>query len=150
MQNIKKLFKCNVGFSDHTTGINASVYAAALGAELIEKHVVLNKKINTVDSFFSIDFRQFKEMVKIIRSNEKSLGKISYKIPISSLVNLTGRKSIFAYKQISKGEKFSKDNIKVVRPSYGLHPRYYKIILNKKSKKNLYPGDPLRLCYVKK
>ncbi len=150
MKDIEKKFSCDVGFSDHTTGINSSVFAAAIGAKVIEKHVVLSKKLKTVDNFFSIDFKEFKKMVDDIRINEKSLGKISYKIHPSSRVNLHGRKSIFIFKDIKKGEKFTKNNIRSIRPYHGLHPKYYDFVLNKKAKKNLYSGDPLKLKHVQK
>lgn len=150
MKDIEKKFSCNAGFSDHTTGIDSAIFSAALGAKVLEKHVVLKKNSNTVDSFFSIDFKEFKKMVEIIRLNEKSFGKISYKIHPTSWTNLHGRKSIFVYKNIKKGEKFNNDNIKTIRPHHGLHPKYHNYILNKKSKKNLYSGYPLKLKYVKK
>ena len=150
MKDMEKKFSCNVGFSDHTTGINSSIYSAALGAKVLEKHVVLKKNSNTVDSFFSIDFKEFKKMVEIIRLNEKSYGKISYKIHPSSKINLHGRKSIFVYKNIKKGEKFTKKNIKTIRPHHGLHPRYYNFVLNKKSKKNLFSGNPLKIEHVQR
>lgn len=150
MVDIKKKFSCDVGFSDHTTGIDSGIFAAAIGAKILEKHVVLKKNSKTVDSFFSIDFKEFKRMVDIIRSNEKSLGKISYKIHESSKVNFHGRKSIFIFKDIKKGEKFTRKNIKVIRPYHGLHPKYFDFVLNKKSKTNLYAGDPLKIKYVQK
>ena len=77
-------------------------------------------------------------MVEIIRLNEKSYGKISYKIHPSSKINLHGRKSIFVYKNIKKGRKIYKKNIKTIRPHHGLHPRYYNFVLNKKSKKKSF------------
>ena len=150
MLDIKKKFSCDIGFSDHTRGINSAIFAAALGAKVLEKHVVLKKNLKTVDSFFSIDFREFKKMVDIIRSNETSFGKISYKIHKSSKVNLHGRKSIFIFKDIKKGERFTQKNIKVIRPYNGLHPKYFDFVLNKKSKANLHAGDPLKLKYVRK
>ena len=150
MKDIEKKFSCNVGFSDHTQGIDSAVYSAALGAKILEKHVVLKKNSNTVDSFFSIDFKEFKKMVEIIRLNEKSYGKVSYQIHPSSKTNLHGRKSIFVYKNIKKGEKFTKENIRTIRPYNGLHPKYYDFVLNKKSNKDLSPGSPLKLKHVQK
>ena len=150
MKDIEKKFSCSVGFSDHTQGIDSAIFSAALGAKVLEEHVVLKKNSNTVDSFFSIDFKEFKKMVEIIRQNEKSYGKISYKIHSSSKINLHGRKSIFVCKKIKKGEKFSKQNIRSIRPYHGLHPKYYDFVLNKKSKKDLDPGSPLKLKYVQK
>jgi Sialic acid synthase len=132
-----------VGFSDHTKGINAALTAGSLGAKVIEKHIVLNKKIKTVDSFFSSDPQEFKLLVSGIREVEKAIGKISYNISKGSLKNLSGRKSIYIIKKIKKKEKFTENNIRCVRPSYGLHPKYFKWVIGKKSKKNLYPGDRL-------
>jgi len=114
-----------------------------LGAKVIEKHIVLNKKIKTVDSFFSSDPQEFKLLVSGIREVEKAIGKISYNISKGSLKNLSGRKSIYIIKKIKKKEKFTENNIRCVRPSYGLHPKYFKWVIGKKSKKNLYPGDRL-------
>jgi len=141
MQDYKKRFKLITGFSDHTKGSSAALTAVALGAKVIEKHIVLNKKIKTVDSFFSSDPQDFKKMVLGIREVEKAIGKISYKISKSSIKNLPGRKSIYAVKKIKKNEKFTKDNIRCVRPSFGLHPKYFNTLLGKKSNKNLTPGD---------
>jgi len=141
MQDYKKRFELITGFSDHTKGTSAALTAVALGAKVVEKHIILNKKIKTVDSFFSSDPQEFEEMVLGIREVEQAIGKISYKISKSSIKNLSGRKSIYAVKIIKKNEKFSKDNIRCVRPSFGLHPKYFNILIGKKSNKNLGPGD---------
>ena len=150
MKDMKKKFSCEIGFSDHTTGIESGIFAAALGAKVLEKHVVLKKSSKTVDSFFSVDFKEFKKMVDVIRANEQSLGKISYKINKTSKINLHGRKSIFIYKDIKKGEKFTEKNLTIIRPYHGLHPKFYDFVLNKKSKTNLFSGDPLKLKHVQK
>ena len=150
MKDITKKFKCHSGFSDHTRGIDLSVYSAALGASMLEKHVVLKKNSKTVDSFFSIDFNEFKIMVDKIRLNEKAYGVISYDIPNSSKINLHGRKSLFAVEKIKKGEKFTDKNVKSIRPYHGLHPKYYKYLLSKRSNKNIDHGDPIKIKYVKK
>jgi len=150
MQDYKKRFNLITGFSDHTKGNNAALTAVALGAKVIEKHIVLNKKVKTVDSFFSSDPQDFKEMVLGIREVEKAIGKISYKISKSSIKNLPGRKSIYAVKRIKKNEKFSKDNIRCVRPSFGLHPKYFNFLLGKKSNKNLVVGDRITLKMLRK
>ncbi len=150
MKDITKKFKCHSGFSDHTRGIDLSVYSAALGASMLEKHVVLKKNSKTVDSFFSIDFNEFKIMVDKIRLNEKAYGVISYDIPNSSKINLHGRKSLFAVEKIKEGEKFTDKNVKSIRPYHGLHPKYYKYLLSKRSNKNIDHGDPIKIKYVKK
>lgn len=149
MIDYKKKFRVTVGFSDHTVGNIAGITAAALGAKVIEKHIKLNKRLKTLDSFFSQDLMQFREYVDNIKDAEKVLGKINYKISPSSKNNLTGRKSLYVYKNINKNDYFSHKNIKCVRPSFGLHPKFLNKFLNKKSKTNLKIGDRLDLKHLK-
>ena len=146
MDNIKKKFGCLVGFSDHTIGYDQSIHAASLGASVLEKHVTLNKK--SLDGFFSLSINEFKLMIKKIRNNEISNGEITYKIPKSSKINLQGRKSLYIVKNIKKNEIFSEDNIKSIRPSYGLHPKYLKLFLGKKSKMNIKFGTRLSWRHI--
>ena len=150
IKDYKKRFKIITGFSDHTKGINAALTAVSLGAKVIEKHIVLNKKLKTVDSFFSSDPQEFKLLVSGIRDVEKAMGKISYEISKGSVKNLSGRKSIYVIKKIKKKEKFSEYNIRCVRPSFGMHPKYFKWAIGKKSSRNLNPGDRLTLQSISK
>lgn len=147
MIDIKKKFKCLVGFSDHTIGIDKSIHAASLGAEVLEKHVTPNKK--TIDGFFSINIKEFKKMIIQIRENELANGKINYQITKSSKKNLNGRRSLYVVNSIKKNEKFTDKNIKSIRPSYGLHPKYLKYFLNKKSKVNIKYGSRLSWNHLK-
>ncbi len=147
MTDINKKFKCLVGFSDHTMGIDKSIHAASLGANMLEKHVTLNKK--TIDGFFSIDIKKFKKMIIQIRENEIANGKISYQIAKSSKKNLNGRRSLYVVSSIKKNEKFTNKNIKSIRPSYGLHPKYLKYFLNKESKVNIKHGSRLSWSHLK-
>ena len=118
--------------------------------------IVLKERSNldddekTVDSFFSLKEENFKKMVVSIREVEASLGTIEYGISKSSKKNLNSRRSIYISKRINKGEKISLKNIRVVRPSFGLHPKYFKKVLGKKINKNLNFGDRLMLKYVSK
>jgi len=146
---LKKKFKCPIGFSDHTLGINTPILAASMGCNMIEKHLVENGK-KTVDSFFSLDDKNFSKMVNQIRANEIAKGKISLDVSNSSLKNLNGRRSLYVVKKIKKGEKINKNNVRSIRPSYGLHPKFYERILGKKVKKNLEFGERMLLRYVKK
>ena len=148
MQQYEKIFKVKVGYSDHTLNSSASMAATALGARVIEKHIVLNNKIKSLDSFFSMDISNFKTFVKNIREIGKCIGSINYKISKSSKKNLGGRKSLYVSKDIKKGEFFSINNIKSVRPSYGLHPKYFYRLIGKKSKKNLKKGARLKIGLV--
>ena len=145
--DLKKRFKCLAGFSDHTIGIQMSILAAAIGSNVIEKHFIA-KKTKSVDSFFSLNDKKFKEMITNIRNNEIALGKINYNISKSSKENLNGRRSLYVVKKIKKNEKITHCNVRSIRPSFGLHPVYLKKIIGKKSKKNLEVGDRLSLSHI--
>ena len=154
-QNIKSILeiekKYNVlcGFSDHTLGFIAPVSAVAIGAKLIEKHFnLINNK--SVDSFFSTNEKEFKKMTDNIRLIESSLGSGKIEISKSSKKNFNSRRSIYVSKNIEKGEIITNNNVKIVRPNYGLHPKFYNFILNKKSNTSLKIGDRFKLKYVKK
>ena len=146
---IKKKYKTLVGLSDHTLGLIAPVVAVSKGAKMIEKHFnIRNNK--AVDSFFSTNANDFKIMVEGIRSAELSFGNGKIEISKSSKENLNSRRSIYISQDIKKGERFSSKNIKIIRPGFGLHPKYYKFVLNKKSKNGLKIGDRMMLRYVSK
>ncbi|ACM93350.1 N-acetylneuraminic acid synthetase [Nautilia profundicola AmH] len=137
---IKEIFNVEVGFSDHTLGISAPVAAAAMGARIIEKHFILDKNLNSPDKDFSLTPDEFKEMVMAVRETEEMMGEVNFK-PKS------GRqfaRSLYVVKDIEKGETFSEENIKSIRPGYGLHPKYLPEILGKKACKDLKKGDRLR------
>lgn len=149
MIDIKKTFKCLSGYSDHTLGIHAGIHAASLGASMLEKHVKPSG-VKSVDSFFSITINQLKIMINTIRQNEKSNGIVSYEIAKSSKKNMNGRRSLYVVKDIEKGEKFTKNNVKSIRPCYGIHPKFLDFFLNKKSLKDIKYGSRLKWEYIKK
>ena len=144
IKHMKNELRVLTGFSDHTLGINSPVFAASQGAVMIEKHIKINNDKKSVDSFFSIGTDTLSIMVKDIRNNEKSYGKIDYTIPDSAKPNLKSRKSLFVIRDIKKGETFSENNIRSIRPWGGLHPKYYKKILGRKSKLKLKFGTALK------
>ena len=146
---IKKKYKTVVGFSDHSLGTIAPTVAVSFGAKVIEKHINLEKNNSSVDNFFSLNISGFKEMVKNIRDTEKMIGNNEIKISKNSKKNLSGRKSLYIIRDINKNEIFTKYNIGSIRPSHGLHPKYFNIILGKKSKKKLKFGQRMRLSYIK-
>lgn len=133
------------GLSDHSIGIIAPVAAVVLGASLIEKHFTLDDVTKTVDSFFSSGEKEFSLMVEGIRLVEKALGKVNYDIAPSALSSIRGRRSLYVSSDIKAGEIITDTNIKSVRPSFGLHPKYFKQILGKRVKRDLYTGDRLDL-----
>lgn len=140
--DIANRFDVLSGLSDHTIGSIAPVVAVALGASFIEKHFTLDDK-KTIDSFFSLNETDFASLVKDIRLAEQSLGKVSYEIPESALDGLRGRRSLYVVKAIKAGELITKDNVKSIRPSFGLHPKYFKQVIGRPVNSNLNPGDRL-------
>jgi pseudaminic acid synthase len=141
--DLAKEFNVKVGFSDHTLGITASIVAVSLGAKIIEKHFILNKNISSPDNSFSLDPSEFRAMVLGIRDVEKLLGKISYELTQKTEKTKYFSRSLFSTKTIKKGEIFSKENIKSVRPNIGLHTKHYEIILGKKASKDIDFAEPL-------
>lgn len=138
-------FGVYAGFSDHTLGSAAAIAAVTLGAKVIEKHFILDKKIGGPDSAFSLDKNEFKDFICQIRSTEEMLGTINYELDTKKKKNRRFSRSIYVSNTIKKGDTISNDNVKSVRPGYSLHPKYLKTILGKKSKKNFRTGDRISL-----
>ena len=131
---LKKYFNLSVGYSDHTLGIEASVAATALGAEVIEKHFTLNKKSIGPDHKSSLNFKELKYLIQSIRNIEISLGSRKKSVSQSEKKNMiAARKSIVAVKEIKKGDLFSKENIGIKRPGSGISPIYWKKVLGRKA-----------------
>jgi len=142
-------YGCDVGFSDHSIGFNAAIGSIHQGASFIEKHICLNTKVG-IDSKFSLEVNKIKTLKKEVSLAFQSKGKIFYGPTKNELSYLRFRRSIYASKRIKKGEKFTKENIKIVRPAFGLEPRYYNFLLGKKSKKSISFASPIKWNYVKK
>ncbi len=146
--NLAETFGVVCGFSDHTLGITAPIVATTLGAKVIEKHFILDKSIGGADAEFSLDKEEFSQMVKAVRDTEKLLGKVDYAMNDKKSKSRQFARSLYASKEIKKGEKFSKENIRSVRPGYGLHPKYLKDILGKKATKDLEFATALKWKYI--
>ena len=140
---LKKKFKCKVGLSDHSVDNRVAIAAIALGAEVIEKHIALEGQRGGLDIKFSLRGKQIKKFRDDIDIAYKLIGKNYFYRNKSEHKNRELRRSIFISKNIQKGEKLTKDNIKKIRPGNGVHPRYYNSLINKKSPKKLFKGDPL-------
>jgi pseudaminic acid synthase len=136
-------FNTPVGLSDHTLSIAVPIAAVAMGARIIEKHFCLSRNIPGPDSAFSLEPREFKEMVEAVRVAEKALGEICYKVTENELVSRTFRRSLFVVKDMKSGEVFTKDNVRSIRPGYGLHTRYLNVILGLHARQNIQRGTPL-------
>jgi N-acetylneuraminate synthase/pseudaminic acid synthase len=144
----KKKYKFLFGLSDHTISDLSAIIATSLGAVVIEKHLKLSGSIVTLDSFFSLDTNKFYDFIKNIKRTGKILGNENYSISKSSIKNLKSRRSIYFSENIKIGEKISKNNIKVVRPGFGLHPKFYNFLIGKKAKRNAAKHTPLSIKYL--
>ena len=149
MQDIKKRFNVEVGFSDHTYGFLAPAVATTLGAKVIEKHFILNKRIGGPDADFSLDEKEFKAMVDAVRDTEKMLGKVNYDVSQKVEKNRKFARSLFIVEDVKKGEKLTEKNIRSIRPGYGLHPKYYKEVIGKTFTNDFSKGQPLSLEMLK-
>jgi len=140
---LSDIFGKLVGLSDHTLGISVPIASVALGACLIEKHLTLDRNQGGPDSAFSLEPTEFEEMVKSIREVEKSLGKEEYTVTTKMEKNKELSRSLFISKDIEKGEILTEENVRSIRPGYGLHPKELKNVLGKKTKENIKKGTPL-------
>jgi len=150
MLDMKERFGCRIGLSDHTLGMAVSLAAASLGAGVIEKHFISSRKLKTLDSFFSIEPDEMKELIGNIRVIEKSLGKVRYGPTDGEKKNLAFKRSLFAVRDIKKGEFFNDDNIRSIRPADGLKPKYLTEIIGKRAKVDIARGTPLKMNLVKR
>ena len=135
--DMRHKFGVEIGFSDHTLGNVAPVDAVSLGARIVEKHFILDKSVRSVDKAFSLDEREFGEMVKAVRDTEALLGKVNYELDEKAVQNRRFSRSLYACADIKEGEIFSEKNIKSVRPGYGLHPKFLPELLGKKAKREI-------------
>ena len=145
-----KKFKCEIGLSDHTLGIGAALSAIAHGATVIEKHFTLNRKDGGVDSAFSLEPDEMKLLVKESEIAWRSVGKIKYgptKIEKNSMIF---RRSLYVCQNIKKGESFSKENLRIIRPGNGIKPKFYDKIIGCIAKKSLKKGTALKWRFIDK
>ncbi|WP_294404656.1 pseudaminic acid synthase [uncultured Clostridium sp.] len=141
--NMKETFDVITGLSDHTLYNAVPVAAAALGAQIIEKHLTLCRSDGGVDSRFSIEPEEFKEMVDSIRIVEKALGNVSYELCKEQIKSREHSRSLFAVKDIAEDELFTKDNVKSIRPGFGLETKYISKVLGRKSSQQITKGTPI-------
>ncbi len=141
--HLAQAFNCKVGLSDHTMGSAVAVGAIALGACVVEKHFTLARADGGPDGAFSMEPHEFKQMVQDIRIVEKALGKVNYERTEKEQGSVCFRRSLFIVKDIKKGEKFTSENVRSIRPGHGLHTRYLDVILGKTAKSDFIKGTPL-------
>lgn len=146
--NMKARFGAKVGLSDHTLGSIVPITAVALGAEVVEKHFIINRSIGGPDAAFSMEVEEFKDMVSQIRNVEKALGEISYPKDINNIKGREYSRSLYVAEDIKAGDIITEQNVRSVRPGYGLHPKYLPIIIGKRVNRDLSIGDRFSLDFV--
>ncbi len=150
INHMKNSFNVPVGLSDHSMGSLGAVTAVAMGACIIEKHFCLSRNIENPDAAFSMEPSEFKKMVDDIRIVEKAKGIVSYKVSDSEKENLLVRRSLFAIKDIKKGDILTEENVRSIRPGYGLKPKYMKEVLDKHALVDINRGNPISFDIVSK
>ena len=142
---LKEKFKCEVGLSDHTLGIGASLAAISHGASIIEKHIKLSDNDKGIDSHFSLTPEQMKSLVYESIMTWNSLGKVFIGSTTNEEKSKKFRRSIYVSVDVKKNDIITRDNIKIIRPGYGLEPKYFDKIIGKRFKDNISMGTPIKL-----
>lgn len=133
------------GLSDHTMGITAPIVATALGADIIEKHFIVDRSIGGPDASFSLNEAEFTAMVTAVREAKKAIGKIDYTLTEKQKTGREFSRSLYVAKDAKAGDLITEDNVRSVRPGYGLHPQYLSEILGKKFAKDVAKGDRMAI-----
>lgn len=144
IEDMRERFNLPVGLSDHSLGSLSATTAIAMGASVIEKHFCLSRDISNPDASFSMTPSEFSSMVSDIRKVEKALGRITYGPSDQEQNSLKFRKSVFVIKDVNEGERFTEENLKVIRPGFGLKPKYFQDVLGKSAVRALKRGTPLK------
>ncbi|MDD7027017.1 MAG: pseudaminic acid synthase [Lachnospiraceae bacterium] len=148
MQNMGEIFQVPVGLSDHSMGSVGAVTAVALGASIIEKHFCLDRTLENPDSSFSMNPEEFSQMVRDVRQAQKAIGKVSYGPTRQEESNVVFRRSIFCVKDIQAGEPLTEENIRIIRPGYGLEPKFYEEILGQVALRDIKRGMPIKQSLI--
>lgn len=145
IEDLAKRFDVISGLSDHTLGSTVPVVATCFGAKIIEKHFILDKSVGGPDASFSLDEEEFSQMVKSVREAEKAIGKVNYSLTEKQKKGKDFSRSLYIVEDIQKGEVITEQNVRSIRPGFGLHPKYLREILGKKAKTELEKGERLTL-----
>ena len=145
--DMRKRFKTTVGLSDHTLSNDVSVTAAALGASIIEKHLTLRRADGGPDASFSLEPQEFEALVASLRTVERAIGKPRY-FADADRGNIVFRKSLFAVQDIKKGERFTPENVRSIRPGSGLAPKFYRQVIGKRASKDIERATPLSFRHI--
>ncbi|WP_117017287.1 pseudaminic acid synthase [Aeribacillus pallidus] len=141
--HMRELFDCQVGLSDHTMGVGVAVASVALGATVIEKHFTLSRADGGVDSAFSMEPDEMKALVVETERAWQALGEVKYGPTEKEKASLKFRRSLYVAKDMKAGEEFTKENLRIIRPGYGLEPKYYEQLIGRKVKRDIKMGTPV-------
>lgn len=150
MQSMAQTFECIVGLSDHTMGSAVATASVALGGKVVEKHLTLSRADGGVDSAFSMEPAEFKRMVDDIRIIEKAMGRVTYDLTDKQLAEREHSRSLFIAQDMKAGDQFTPENLRSVRPGFGLHTKYYDQLLGKKVARDVSMGTPMAWELVEK
>jgi N-acetylneuraminate synthase len=148
IEDLRKKFNLTVGLSDHTMGIIASVTSVALGASIIEKHFTLDRTDKGPDSDFSIEPNELSDLCKLSKDAWKALGKADYRIKDAESNNIKYRRSIYVVKDMSPGDVITRENIRRVRPGYGIMPKHFDSVIGKSVNRKIQKGQPLKWDFI--
>ncbi len=149
VKDLAERFKVVTGLSDHTMGSTVPVVATCFGAKIIEKHFILDHSIGGPDASFSMDEKEFTEMVKAVREAEKAIGVVDYTLTEKQVKGKDFCRSLYVVEDIKAGEVITEKNVRSIRPGFGMHPKYYKEVLGKKANTYLKKGEPLKSNFLK-
>ncbi|WP_096189348.1 pseudaminic acid synthase [Evansella halocellulosilytica] len=141
--HMKSLFDCQVGLSDHTIGTGTAVASIALGATIVEKHLTLSRAEGGVDAEFSMEPEEMRMLVNETERAWLALGKVSYGLTKSEEPSKKFRRSLYVAEDMKRGERFTKENLRAIRPGYGLPTKYYDVLLGKRVNKHVKKGTPV-------
>ncbi len=146
--DFKERFGIIPGLSDHTMGSTVPIVATTLGAKIIEKHFILDRSIGGPDASFSMDEPEFTAMVKAVREAEKAVGEVSYVLTEKQISGRDFSRSLYVVEDIKKGDVFTEENVRSIRPGHGLHPKYLKQILGKVAQEDVERGTRFDLKLI--
>lgn len=149
IKDLERRFNVWTGVSDHTIGGTVPIASIALGAKIIEKHFILNKSLRGPDVEFSLSPEEFKKMIEDVRNTEKVLGKVSYELTEKMKKSREHSRSLFVVRDMKKDETINEENVRSIRPGYGIHPKYLNEVIGKKVNKDIDKGTPLSRDCIK-
>ncbi len=148
VKDLADRFNVISGLSDHTLGSTVPIVATCFGAKIIEKHFILDRTIGGPDASFSMDEEEFAEMVKAVREAENAIGSVNYSLTEKQVKGKVFSRSLYVVQDIEKGDLFTESNVRSIRPGFGLHPKYLKSVLGRRSNGNYSKGTRLDLGMV--